>query len=60
MGGGVRGGQGGVMLTRNIKGKRRGEERGDTEIRLMEEKGRKYRSDAGLHGQHDKKTTGRS
>lgn len=39
---------------------RRGEERGDREIRLMEEKGRKYRSGAGLHGQHDKKTTGPS
>lgn len=42
------------------EGGRRGEERGDTEIRLMEENERKYRSGAGLHGKHDKKTTGLS
>lgn len=59
---GLGGGQGGVMLTRNIKGRggRWGEERGDTKIRLMKENERKYRSGAGLHGKHDKKTTGLS
>ncbi len=43
------------MLTRNIKGKRREGERGDTEIRLIEKNERKYRSGAGLHGKHERK-----
>ena len=61
--GDVGGGQGGVILTRNIKAKsgvRRRGARGNREIRLMEENERKYRSGAGLHGKHDKKTTGLS
>lgn len=52
-----------MILTRNIKARRgrreygRGdEEGGEPEISLMEE--RKFRSGAGLHGNHDKKTTG--
>lgn len=60
---GGRNGEGGVMLTRNIKGKRggrRGEKRGDTEIREMLENGRKYELGAGLSGRHDEKTTGLS
>lgn len=42
------------------EGGRRGEKRGDTEIRVMLENGRKYKLGAGLRGRHDEKTTGLS